>query len=727
MELEKRYGYEPTNRQRVRLFRVLFLILAAVLALQQPISQPQLALAKPLSATGAFIEVGDDWRYLKGTSEASTPIDAWRQQGFDDSGWLVGPSGFGYGDGDDATLLDDMQGNYVSLFIRKTFTVTDPSALTGLTLEIDYDDGFVAYLNGTEVARREMGNPGDPVYYDSLADSHEAGTAETIDLSSYLGLLQAGTNVLAVQGHNAGLYSSDFSLIPALRWDDTSPNLLVYPYLGETTTTSVTISWATNSPGASEVRYSLDQSYSNVVAAISSTYDGKYWHSATVTGLTADTTYYYRVYTGSDDVTPWSEITFTTAPEDTVPQFTFVALGDSRPGGPTSPPSQAALDVAAEMGQHSFDLALHTGDIVYRGGICSGDGSSWNQYIRAYFDVYQESMGDIPFHPSVGNHELGGDSCGYQGYTDVYYLPENAPSGHEEEYYSFDWGNAHFVALDTNQNYGVYSTQGNWLVNDLQTSMQPWKFVFFHHPPYSSGKHGSSIEVRDRLVPVFETYGVDVVFTGHNHDYERTCPILDGACTTSQDGGVVYFVTGGGGAALYPAGSSWFTAYSDSLYHFLKAEIANCTLTLEAIDTAGAVFDSFVIDRCQYTPALAIVKEGPSTANVGDTVVLTFTVTNDNVHGDGSPISHISVSDDLAGTATFVSGDDGDDFLQVGETWVYTAGYTIQATDPDPLVNTATVTGEDADGEDVPDATDGHSTAIAAEPIPLIFLPIVLK
>jgi hypothetical protein len=619
-------NYELTNHQRVRFFKILFLILTAVLALQQPISRPQRALAQPLLATGAFIEVGDDWRYFKGISEASTPIDAWRQQGFDDSGWLVGPSGFGYGDGDDATLLDDMQGNYVSLFIRKTFTVTDPSALTGLTLEIDCDDGFVGYLNGTEVARRQMGNPGDPVYYDSLADSHEAGTAETIDLSSYLGLLQAGTNVLAIQGHNASLSSSDFSLIPALRWDDTPLNLLVYPYLGETTTTSVVISWATDSTGASEVCYSLDQSYSNVVAAINSTYDGKYWHSATVTGLTADTTYYYKVYTGDEDVTPWSEITFTTAPEATVLQFTFVALGDSRPGGPTSPPRQAALDVAAEMDQHSFDLALHTGDIVHSGGICSGDGSSWNQYIRAYFDLYQQSMGDIPFYLSVGNHELRDGSCGYQGYTDVYYLPGNAPSGHEEEYYSFDWGNAHFVALDTNQDYSVGSTQYNWLVNDLQTSTQSWKFVFFHHPAYSSGPHGSSSGVQTHLVPIFEAYGVDVVFNGHDHDYERTCPILNGVCTTPQDGGVVYYVTGGAGAPLYPASGDWFTAYSDSLYHFLKVAVNDCWLHLDAIDANGNVFDSYEIDYCG-SPTPTPTPTATSTSTNTPTATATATAT----------------------------------------------------------------------------------------------------
>jgi hypothetical protein len=373
---------------------------------------------------------------------------------------------------------------------------------------------------------------------------------------------------------------------------------LVYPYLGEATTTSAVISWATESAGASEVRYSIDQSYVNVVAAIDSTYDGKYWHSATITGLTAGTTYYYRVYSGGEDVTPWPEITFTTAPEATTSRFTFVALGDSRPDGAGSPPGQGALDVAAEMDRRAFDLALHTGDIVHSGGVCSGDDSSWNQYIRAYFDLYRDSTGDIPFYPSLGNHELNGGSCGYQGYTDVYYLPGNAPAGGEEEYYSFDWGNAHFVALDTNQSYSAGSAQYDWLVNDLQASTQRWKFVFLHHPAYSSGNHGSTAEVQTHLVPVFETTGVDVVFNGHDHDYERTCPILDGMCTTPQDGGVVYYVTGGGGAPLYPAGSDWFTAYSDSLYHFLRVEVDDCWLRVDAIDANGSIFDSYEIDHC---------------------------------------------------------------------------------------------------------------------------------
>jgi len=113
---------------------------------------------------------------------------------------------------------------------------------------------------------------------------------------------------------------------------------------------------------------------------------------------------------------------------------------------------------------------------------------------------------------------------------------------------------------------------------------------------------------------------------------------------------------------------------------------------------------------------------------VGETVVYTFTVTNDAVNGDGSPVSNVSVSDDYAGSVAYVSGDDGDGLLEVGESWVYTASYTIQDTDPNPLVNTGTVTGEDVDGAPVSD-TDTHSTEIGQPSPPecKIFLPIILN
>lgn len=100
----------------------------------------------------ALVSVGDTWKYLKGTAN---PDAAWKNVSFDDSSWLSGPTGIGYGDGDDATLLTDMEDNYLTVYSRKTFSLASTNTTT-LTLTIDFDDCFVAYLNGQEVARRKM-------------------------------------------------------------------------------------------------------------------------------------------------------------------------------------------------------------------------------------------------------------------------------------------------------------------------------------------------------------------------------------------------------------------------------------------------------------------------------------------------------------------------------------------------------------------------------------------
>jgi parallel beta-helix repeat protein len=143
------------------------------------------------------------------------PADAWRQVDFDDSQWEAGAAGFGFGDEDDATILDDMQGNYVSVYIRREFIVASVDGADAVELTIDYDDGFIAYLNGREVARRSM--PGGAVTHTTLASSHEAGTPEIIPLGRAADLLREGINVLAIEGHNSSLTSSDFSLNPTLR------------------------------------------------------------------------------------------------------------------------------------------------------------------------------------------------------------------------------------------------------------------------------------------------------------------------------------------------------------------------------------------------------------------------------------------------------------------------------------------------------------------------------
>jgi len=155
------------------------------------------------------IEIGDLWRYFKGTVH---PGVSWTLPGFDDSSWASGQTGIGYGDADDATVLTDMQNNYLTVYTRRGFSVPDPAAVVELTLYIDYDDGFVAAINGNEVVRRGVPQGQDE---STAATSHEAGDPETIDIANR-SVLVAGANLISIEVHNTSLGSSDLSLLPRL-------------------------------------------------------------------------------------------------------------------------------------------------------------------------------------------------------------------------------------------------------------------------------------------------------------------------------------------------------------------------------------------------------------------------------------------------------------------------------------------------------------------------------
>ena len=174
------------------------------------------ALSNP-TANNNVIPTGGNWKYFKGFSN---PGAGWNDISFDDSAWLEGPSGIGMGnnslgDADDATVLSDMQNNYLTVYARQTFNVTDASAVAGMILSMDYDDGFVAYINGQEVARANMPG-GTPDYNTNASGTHEAGTPEAFDLGSYTGNLVTGTNVLTIEIHNNSIGDGKLSMIPVL-------------------------------------------------------------------------------------------------------------------------------------------------------------------------------------------------------------------------------------------------------------------------------------------------------------------------------------------------------------------------------------------------------------------------------------------------------------------------------------------------------------------------------
>ncbi|WP_163714758.1 CotH kinase family protein [Mangrovibacterium lignilyticum] len=163
-----------------------------------------------------IIKNGDSWKYIVPESD----IPDWTTPLFDDSKWLTGKSGFGYGDGDDSTIVE----NALSIFLRKEFTIEDPSTIGQLVLHMDYDDGFVAYLNGTEIARANLGTAGIPVSYndfaiqDREATNYQGIAPDSFNIANFSELLHEGKNYLAIQVHNNYRGSSDLSAIPFLSY-----------------------------------------------------------------------------------------------------------------------------------------------------------------------------------------------------------------------------------------------------------------------------------------------------------------------------------------------------------------------------------------------------------------------------------------------------------------------------------------------------------------------------
>ena len=176
------------------------------------------------------IDWGDDWQYTP------VPEKGWQDPAFDDSKWATGPSGFGRGDGDDASPVLAQ-----TIYARTSFELTkeELEAVVKVLLHVDYDDGFVAYLNGEEIARANLGSPGDPVAHGDYTDmGHEAvmytgGQPEAFDSEEAVAWLEVGSNLLAVEVHDATFDSSDLTLIPFLSigFDTPMPTATLSPHL----------------------------------------------------------------------------------------------------------------------------------------------------------------------------------------------------------------------------------------------------------------------------------------------------------------------------------------------------------------------------------------------------------------------------------------------------------------------------------------------------------------
>jgi acid phosphatase type 7 len=176
------------------------------------------------------------------------------------------------------------------------------------------------------------------------------------------------------------------------------------------------------------------------------------------------------------------------------------------------------------------------------------------------------------------------------------FRPPLGSPGSTKRYYSFDWGGAHFVALDRELYYGDKGSspeeQKAFLQEGLAATRKRWRVAFLHRSPYGSSRHGGDEKVREDLEPLFVRHGVDLVFSGHDHVYERTVPVR----------GVTYVVSGGGGRRLYRAGNDERTACSKSAHHAVLVRVDGGRLLLEAVEADGTVMDRAELNRPQARP-----------------------------------------------------------------------------------------------------------------------------
>ena len=179
-----------------------------------------------------YLEAGSTWRWRPGLSEASEPAGAWRLSGFDDSGWTEGAAPFGYGDPPFGTDLSEaeppMRRNYSSLYLRHTLEIPNPALVVALEASIDFDDGFILWINGVEVASENP--PDDPTFDSRARRSHESGSYEVFDLPAPSDFIVAGANTIAVQLFNSTVSSSDakldLALIDPIGVDTTPPSIV---------------------------------------------------------------------------------------------------------------------------------------------------------------------------------------------------------------------------------------------------------------------------------------------------------------------------------------------------------------------------------------------------------------------------------------------------------------------------------------------------------------------
>jgi hypothetical protein len=473
------------------------------------------------------------WRYLDNGSDQGT---FWREPfDYDDGDWYEGPAELGYGDAPEgrpeATVIGygpDPLNRYITTYFRHHFQAANVADVTNLIVRLMRDDGGIVYLNGTEIFRSNMTD--EEVNYLTVA---ETGVGDTNEFTFFAqsvapGLLNEGENVMAVEIHQSRPDSSDLSFSLELLAENGPPplpHIIRGPYLQSGTPSSIVVRWRTDQPMASLVAYGTDPNHLHL---LSGDLDSATEHEVRITGLSPATKFYYSIESFDDNLAGGPDYYFITHPVPGRPKPTRIwAIGDAGSYGLGQGNALGVRNAYYNYaGSRETDVWLALGDNAYNVG-------ADHEYQRAVFDFYTALLRKTVFWATIGNHETYTPlPNGRFPFLDIVTQPVNGEAGGiasgTERYYSFNYANIHFVCLDSmTQSRLPGSPMLTWLEQDLAANTNDWLIAFFHHPPYTKGSHDSDweielVQMRQYALPLLESYGVDLVLSGHSHIYERS-------------------------------------------------------------------------------------------------------------------------------------------------------------------------------------------------------------
>ncbi len=445
----------------------------------------------------------------------------WNNQDFDDSNWSSVQMPASYNNAKIQSTIDSsLTGDSIlkDVYFRKKFTVNDTTAFKALVLKVKSDDSVSFFLNGDALGQ-----------VNSMALTLE-GVDEEIFVYP-LSVLDTGLNVLSAHLHQQSNGFSNLYFDISLFGSRYADSITRGPYLQKNYEEGITVRWRTLSQQNSVVRFGTTlESMPDSVFIDETVLD----HVVNIDGLEPNTKYYYTVGNSNSLLSlPDSSYYFKTHPEQGQEgDYNFWVIGDA---GRSTADQRQVLTAYLEKYKQPTDAWLLLGDNAYQEGTDS-------EYQKAFFEnMFEDILVNSSVFPTPGNHDLRDYGIVNQAitsapYFDIFDLPTQGESGgvasNTESYYSWNYGNVHFVSLDSyGTSLSTLDSMYSWLEKDLKENNQKWTIAYWHHPPHSKGSHDSDDDtdshgimstIRENIVPLLELYGVDLILTGHSHVYERS-------------------------------------------------------------------------------------------------------------------------------------------------------------------------------------------------------------